>query len=148
MNLRQITHKDQLILKQVYFDSINSIDENIYTKEQKFVWASQAWDNVEVDKSLLQGKGWILSKRGEIIGFATRYPDDRLSLFYVRGSSRRKGYGNLILEKVEKEALKTGIKQLLVHEALLTIDCPLYLSSFAFTINCGVSSFGGAHIIK
>ena len=35
MNLRQITKKDQLDLKKVYFDSIISIDEHIYSKEQK-----------------------------------------------------------------------------------------------------------------
>ena len=35
MNLRQITIKDQLELKKVYFDSIQSLDEKIYTQEQK-----------------------------------------------------------------------------------------------------------------
>ena len=30
MNLRQITIKDQLELKKVYFDSIQSLDERIY----------------------------------------------------------------------------------------------------------------------
>jgi len=34
MNLRQITKKDQLELKKVYFDSIQSLDEKIYSKEQ------------------------------------------------------------------------------------------------------------------
>ena len=35
MNLRQITIKDQLELKKVYFDSIISLDEKIYSEEQK-----------------------------------------------------------------------------------------------------------------
>ena len=33
MKLKQITKKDQLKLKEVYFDSVISIDENIYSKE-------------------------------------------------------------------------------------------------------------------
>ena len=45
MNLKQITEKDQLDLKKIYYDSIISIDEKIYTSEQKRDWASQAWDN-------------------------------------------------------------------------------------------------------
>ena len=45
MNLRQITIKDQLELKKVYFDSIQSLDEKIYSQEQKRAWSSQAWDN-------------------------------------------------------------------------------------------------------
>ena len=40
MNLRQITNKDQLELKKVYFDSINSINEKTYSKEQKIAWSS------------------------------------------------------------------------------------------------------------
>ena len=35
MNLRQITPKDQIGIKKVYFDSIQSLDEKIYSKEQK-----------------------------------------------------------------------------------------------------------------
>ena len=45
MNLRQITIKDQLELKKVYFDSIKSLDEKIYIKEQKRDWSSQDWKN-------------------------------------------------------------------------------------------------------
>ena len=35
MNLKRITKKDQLNLKKLYFDSIISIDESIYSQEQK-----------------------------------------------------------------------------------------------------------------
>ena len=52
MNLRQITIKDQLELKKVYFDSIQSLDEKIYTQEQKMAWSSQAWNNPNFDKSI------------------------------------------------------------------------------------------------
>ena len=51
MNLKQITKKDQLALKKLYFDSIISIDERIYSKEQKRAWASQAWENKNFDLS-------------------------------------------------------------------------------------------------
>ena len=71
MNLRQITIKDQLELKKVYFDSIQSIDEKIYSQEQKRAWSSQAWNNPNFDKSINKGKGWLLIKQGIIIAFAT-----------------------------------------------------------------------------
>ena len=59
MNLRQITIKDQLELKKVYFDSIQSLDEKIYTQEQKRAWSSQAWNNPNFDKSIIKGKGSV-----------------------------------------------------------------------------------------
>ena len=67
MNLKRITKKDQLNLKKLYFDSIISIDESIYTKEQKRAWASQAWENKNFDLSINSGKGWLIIKNEKII---------------------------------------------------------------------------------
>jgi len=120
MKLKQITKKDQLKLKEVYFDSVSSIDENIYSKEQKFAWASQAWENSEFQKSLLRGKGSKLIFNNKIIGFATRYPDNRLSLLYVRGNFKRKGFGTIILNSIERDALKSGINKLNTEASLIS----------------------------
>ena len=120
MNLRQIVHKDQLKLKEVYFDSINSIDESIYSRTQKFAWSSQAWENSEFDKSLLNGRGWCLCSDEKIIGFGIRYPANRLSLLYVRGNLTRKGYGTIILNSIEREAFNEGIKILKTEASLIS----------------------------
>ena len=120
MKLKQITKKDQLKLKEVYFDSVSSIDENIYSKEQKFAWASQAWENSEFQKSLLRGKGSKLIFNNKIIGFATRYPDNRLSLLYVRGNFKRKGFGTIILNSIERDALNSGINKLKTEASLIS----------------------------
>jgi len=90
MNLRQITIKDQLELKKVYFDSIQSLDEKIYSQEQKRAWSSQAWNNPNFDKSITKGKGWLLSKQGIIIAFATRYPTIELRYFTVKVNFKEK----------------------------------------------------------
>ncbi len=120
MNLRQITQNDQLKLKEVYFDSINSIDGKIYNRNQKFAWSSQAWENPNFNESLLKGKGWKLSEGNKIIGFATRFPDNKLSLFYVRGNLCRKGFGTTILDSIEKEASSSGVKTLETEASLIS----------------------------
>jgi len=120
MELKQITKKDQLKLKEVYFDSISSIDENIYSKDHKFAWACQAWENSEFLKSLLEGIGSKLIYNNKIIGFATRYPENRLSLLYVRGDFKRKGYGAIILNSIERDALHSGIRKLNTEASLIS----------------------------
>ena len=120
MKLKQITKKDQLKLKEVYFDSVCSIDENIYSKEHKFAWASQAWENSEFQKSLLKGVGSKLICNNMIIGFATRYPQNRLSLFYVRGNFKMKGFGTIILNSIERDALNSGINKLNTEASLIS----------------------------
>ena len=120
MNLRQINIKDQLELKKIYFDSIQSIDEKVYTREQKRAWSSQAWDNPRFDESITKGKGWLLSEQGIIIAFATRYPNNRVSLFYCKGVFQRKGYGSKLLHKLEEEAKKEGLDSLSTEASLIS----------------------------
>ena len=120
MNLRQITLKDQLELKKVYFDSIQSLDEKIYNKEQKKAWSSQAWDNQNFNKSITQGKGWLLSEKEVIIAFATRYPNNRIALFYCKGKFQRKGFGSKLLNKLEDEAKKEGLDFLSTEASLIS----------------------------
>ena len=120
MNLRQITIKDQLELKKIYFDSIQSLDEKIYSQEQKRAWSSQAWDNPNFEKSITQGKGWLLSEKGKILAFATRYPINRIALFYCKGKFQRRGYGSKLLNKVQEEAKKEGLNSLSTEASLIS----------------------------
>ena len=120
MNLRQITIKDQLELKRVYFDAIQSLDEKIYCQEQKRAWSSQAWDNPNFEKSIIKGKGWLVSEKEKIIAFATRYPNNRISLFYCKGNYQRKGFGSKLLYKLEGEAKKEGLHFLLTEASLIS----------------------------
>ena len=120
MNLKQITKKDQLHLKKLYFDSILSIDERIYSQEQKKAWASQAWENKIFDLSIKKGKGWLINKNERLIAFATRYPKNRIALLYCKGDSQRKGYGTILLQKLEKEAKEEGLPFLSTEASLLS----------------------------
>jgi len=122
MNLRQITIKDQLELKKVYFDSIQSLDEKIYSQEQKKAWSSQAWNNPNFDKSITKGKGWLISKGGMIIAFVTRYPTDRIALFYCKRKFQRKGYGSKLLHILEDEAKKEGLYSLYTEASLISYE--------------------------
>ncbi len=120
MNLKQITEKDQLYLKKLYFDSIISIDEKIYSPEQKRAWASQAWDNKYFNLSLQEGKGWLIEEKEKIIAFASRYPKNRIALLYCKGDSQRKGYGTELLQKLENEAIKEGLHCLSTEASLIS----------------------------
>ena len=120
MNLRQITIKDQIELKKIYFDSIQSLDEKIYNQEQKRAWSSQAWDNSNFDKSITKGKGWLLSEKGIIIAFATRFPKNRIALFYCRSKFQRKGCGSVLLDKLEDEAKKEGLDFISTEASLIS----------------------------
>ena len=120
MNLRPITNKDQLELKKVYFDSIQSIDEKIYSKEQKRAWSSQAWQNPNFENSINKGNGWLINDKEKIIAFASRYPKNRIALFYCKGKYQRQGYGSKLLYKLEDEMKKEGLNHLYTEASLIS----------------------------
>ena len=120
MNLKQITQKDQLVLKNLYFDSILSIDDKIYSQEQKRAWASQVWNNKNFNLSINEGKGWLITIDEKIVGFASRYPNNRISLLYCRGDSQRKGYGTKLIHKLEMEAKQEGHSFLSTEASLIS----------------------------
>jgi len=120
MNLRQITIEDQIELKKVYFDSIQSLDEKVYSQEQKRAWSSQAWNNINFEMSITKGKGWLLSEKGTIFAFATRYPNNRIALFYCKGKFQRKGCGSKLLHILEDEAKNEGLDYLSTEASLIS----------------------------
>ena len=120
MNLKQITLKDQSDLKKIYFNSIISIDERIYNQAQKRAWASLAWDNKNFDKSITEGKGWLINEKGGKIAFATRYPSNRIALLYCKRDSQRKGYGTKLIQKLEREGQEEGLSFLTTEASLIS----------------------------
>ena len=72
------------------------------------------------DRSITKGKGWLVSKQGIIIAFATRYPTDKIALFYCKGEFQRKGYGSKLLNKLEDEAKKEGLDYLYTEASLIS----------------------------
>ena len=78
--------------------------------------------NINFDKSIIKGKGWLLSEKGIIIAFATRYPNNRIALFYCKGNSQRKGYGSNLLHKLEDEAKREGLDYLSTEASLISYE--------------------------
>ena len=72
------------------------------------------------DKSIIKGKGWLISKQGIIIAFATRYPTNRIALFYCKGKFQRKGCGSKLLKKLEYDAKKEGLHSLSTEASLIS----------------------------
>ena len=120
MNLRQINEKDQLELNKIYFDSILSISEEIYSKEQKLAWSSQAWDNPNFERTITEGKGWLIHEKENIIAFITRFPGYRIALFYCKNNYQRNGLGTKLLKQVEDDVKKEGLGFLITEASLIS----------------------------
>ena len=120
IHLRLITKEDNSDLREVYIDSIQSQAPSFYNNSQIEAWAALANLPSFFERPCDEGRGWALLKRNKIEAFALRYPLDRLALLYCRGRSSRKGFANLLLERIEFDCAAEGIKLLSTEASLLS----------------------------
>ena len=109
MALRLILPADEILLREIYADAIESQAPQLYSDQQVKSWAALAWLPGVLDQTLKQGSGWI---SGEDAAFAMRYPQDRLALLYCRGRAARQGHGKALLERLEADAIADGVRSL------------------------------------
>ena len=109
MVLRPIEPADELLLRQIYADAIESQAPRLYSEQQVQVWQSMAWLPGVLDRTFAEGSGWI---SGGDAAFAIRHPEDRLALLYCRGRAARQGHGKALLVRIEADALAEGIARL------------------------------------
>ena len=74
MALRPVGPGDADLLRQIYADAIERQAPGLYSSDQVQAWASLAWLPGVLDRTLLEGVGWI---SGADEAFALRYPRDR-----------------------------------------------------------------------
>ena len=117
MALRPIGSGDAPLLREIYADAVESQAPTLYSEEQVRAWAALAWLPGVLDRTFVEGSGWI---SGDGAAFAIRHPQDRLSLLYCRGSASRQGHGTALLERIEGEAQLEGVDRLRTEASQLS----------------------------
>jgi GNAT superfamily N-acetyltransferase len=117
MPLRPIGSADYPLLREIYADAIESQAPGLYSSNQVRAWAALAWLPGILDRTFLEGQGWI---SGHDAAFAIREPRDRLSLLYCRGRACRQGHGRALLDQIEADARHEGVERLRTEASQLS----------------------------
>ncbi len=117
MPLRPIGSADHHLLREIYADAIESQAPGLYSSDQVRAWAALAWLPGILDRTFLEGQGWI---SGQDAAFAIREPRDRLSLLYCRGRACRQGHGSFLLAQIELDAQADGVRRLRTEASQLS----------------------------
>ena len=117
MPLRPIASADFPLVREIYADAIESQAPGLYSPDQVRAWAALAWLPGILDRTLLEGQGWI---SGNDAAFAIREPRDRLSLLYCRGRASRQGHGRALLDQIEADARHEGVERLRTEASQLS----------------------------
>ncbi len=112
MKVREWKKQDVAQISELYFNTVRKVNSKDYSDKHLEVWASEImqddfwlkrFDNYFVN---------VVEKDEQILGFAEYQYPGHIDCFYVHHEWQRKGVGNMLLTKIEKNAKKEKTKRL------------------------------------
>lgn len=112
MKIRQATDKDILAVKELFRQTILSVNLKDYSTEQAECWASRGNDE-NLWKERILSQYFIVSEDEDIItGFAALKPDGYLNSMFVHKDYQNMGIATALLENIESYAAQKGLNEI------------------------------------
>jgi len=113
MQIRKATPGDLNELRELYFETITSINSKDYNEEQIKAWASTA-DRTDGLLKRIQEQYFFIAENDDkkITGFASLDKTGYLDLLYVHKDFQSRGIANRLLQKIIETAIALNITRL------------------------------------
>jgi putative acetyltransferase len=112
MEIRKATKNDLSQITQLFFDTVNTVNQKDYSKEQISVWSASS-HNLDFWLNCIESQFFIVAERDDsIIGFASLDDSACVDFMYIHRDYQRIGVASKLLYALESEAYKkdfTGI---------------------------------------
>lgn len=107
MKVRRARQEEGEEIGQLIFDTVRSVNIKDYSPAQVETWVP----NPKI-YTTFEGIAFVVEKEGKIVGFANLKDPGLLHRLYVHKDHQGEGVGSLLVEAIEKEAVKLGWKKL------------------------------------
>ena len=122
--IRELRREEHTEAIRIYQQAVLSCDQKLHTQAQREAWAAQG---PSLHAALARGQGLASEGlNGELLAFALRDPNTRLSLLYCHPQAQRRGHGRALVEAAETAAAQEKLSELQTEASL--ISTPLLLS--------------------
>lgn len=112
MEIRKATENDLSQITQLFFDTVNTVNQKDYSKDQISVWSASS-QNLDFWLNCIESQFFIVAERDNlIIGFASLDENARVDFMYVHKDFQNIGVATKLLDALESEAYEkdfTGI---------------------------------------
>jgi putative acetyltransferase len=112
MQIRKFTKGDELVLWELFYNTIHRVNINDYTQEQIDAWAPENLDRALWQNKIHSIKPFVVEHDGEIVGYADLQDDGYIDHFYCHHAWQRRGIGMMLMKKIHEEAKVRGILRL------------------------------------
>jgi putative acetyltransferase len=146
INIRRASLENIEELRELYFNTITSVNSKDYNKEQIEAWASTSNRTSSLREKIQEQNFYVAeNKEGQIIGFASLENSGYIDMMYVHKDFQNKGVAkallNVILEKakslhltiLETEASKTAKSFFAKHGFETILEQTVYINNVELT---------------
>lgn len=112
IHIRRAVKSDLLEIRNLYKDTIMSINSKDYSEQQINIWSS-AGDDVEMWNARFSSQHFIVAEsEGVITGFASLADGGYIDFMFVHKNHQGKGLATEMLSFLESEAIQTGCEKM------------------------------------
>ncbi len=109
MKIREYKSSDCKEVSELFYNTVHTINNKDYTKEQLDVWATNEIDLEKFNKSLIEHYSLVAIENKIIIGFGDIDKTGYLDRLYVHKDYQNRGVATMICNKLEQKMLKGKI---------------------------------------
>ncbi|WP_312279469.1 GNAT family N-acetyltransferase [Oscillibacter sp.] len=118
MKLRKYKPEDCVVLAELFFNTIHSINAKDYTKPQLDAWATGNVDISAWNKSFLDHNTVVAEINGIVVGFGDMDDKGYLDRLYVHRDYQNKGIATAITDSLEQQAILDGVSLFTTHASI------------------------------
>jgi putative acetyltransferase len=116
--VRKFNPGDTVQIARLLYDTVHTVNANDYSREQLDTWAPQNWDLKNFEERLTKNHAYVAELNGCVVGFGSITNTGFLDLLYTHKDHQNKGIATQILDKLEHEAIVSGMHQISVEASI------------------------------
>ena len=116
--IRVAEQEDLEQIKQLYHDTVTSINSNDYNEEQIRVWSDVSGGSHSFSEKIIEQNFFVADLESKIIGFGSVTDEGYLDYMYVHKDYQRKGVAKKLLHEIEKTADELKVEKIYSHVSI------------------------------
>lgn len=116
--VREYQAVDADVLRQLFYDTIHTINLRDYSPDQVDAWAPRDFDRQRWADSLLAKMTFVAEREAAVVGFGELEPSGHIDRFYCHADCQGQGVGSLLLNQLESKARTLGLPRVYTEASI------------------------------
>ncbi len=131
MKIRLYHEKDAPILMTIFKSAVRENAKGFYSEDQLLAWAPESMNLEFWKERMLSINPFVLIDNNQILAYADLQPNGYIDHFFVKGGQANKGYGQILMDYLIKEAIR---RKLPTMTADVSLAAQAFFSKHGFEI--------------